>query len=56
VKWDERFNVGTVAEGIVMDIKGAGVVVSFEKYSDVFGYITNYHRKFSSSHFLCNYY
>ncbi|WJX11337.1 hypothetical protein P8452_01962 [Trifolium repens] len=43
LKWDERFNVGTVVEGIVMDIKGAGVVVSFENYSDVFGYITNYH-------------
>ncbi|KAK7345187.1 hypothetical protein VNO77_15745 [Canavalia gladiata] len=42
LKWDEGFNVGTIAKGRVEDVKDVGVVISFEKYNDVFGFITNY--------------
>lgn len=42
LKWDEGFKIGTVAKGKVEDVKDVGVVISFEKYNDVFGFITNY--------------
>ncbi|OIV89511.1 hypothetical protein TanjilG_20430 [Lupinus angustifolius] len=42
LKWDEGFNIGTVVKGKVADVKDVGVVVSFEKYNDVIGFITNY--------------
>ncbi|KAI5396242.1 hypothetical protein KIW84_062447 [Lathyrus oleraceus] len=42
LKWDEKFNIGTVTEGRVEEIKDVGIVVCFEKYNDVFGFITNY--------------
>ena len=54
IKWDEAFNIGTVIEGKVEDIKEVGVVISFEKYDDVFGFITNYQCKFSPSPLLFN--
>lgn len=47
LKWDEKFNIGTVAEGRVEDVKDVGIVINFEKYNDVFGFITNYQCKFS---------
>ncbi|PNY04593.1 protein RRP5, partial [Trifolium pratense] len=40
LKWCERFNIGTVVEGRVKDVKD-GIVVCFEKYNDLFGFITN---------------
>jgi len=55
LKWDEKFNIGTVAEGRVEDVKDVGIVVCFEKYNDVFGFITNYQRKFFPFHLLFNY-
>ncbi|TKY53223.1 RRP5-like protein [Spatholobus suberectus] len=42
LKWDEGFNIGTVTKGKVEDVKDVGLVISFEKYNDVFGFITNY--------------
>ncbi|CAK8570928.1 unnamed protein product [Lathyrus sativus] len=42
LKLDEKFNIGTITEGRVEEIKDVGVVVCFEKYNDVFGFITNY--------------
>ncbi|KAE9590105.1 putative ribosomal protein S1 [Lupinus albus] len=42
LKWDEGFNIGTVVKGKVADVKDVGVVISFEKYNDVIGFITNY--------------
>ncbi|XP_072077832.1 rRNA biogenesis protein RRP5 isoform X2 [Arachis hypogaea] len=42
LKWDEGFSFGAVAEGKVEDVKDVGIVVSFEKYNDVFGFITTY--------------
>ncbi|MED6145261.1 hypothetical protein PIB30_023503 [Stylosanthes scabra] len=42
LKWDEGFSIGAVAEGKVEDVKDVGIVVSFEKYNDVFGFITTY--------------
>lgn len=55
LKWDERFNIGTVVKGKVEDVKDVGLVISFEKYNDVFGFITNYQCKFSPSHMLFYY-
>ncbi|XP_014514109.1 rRNA biogenesis protein RRP5 [Vigna radiata var. radiata] len=42
LKWLEGFNIGVVAKGRVKDVTDVGLVLSFEKYSDVFGFITNY--------------
>ncbi|KAF7804182.1 rRNA biogenesis protein RRP5 [Senna tora] len=42
LNWIEGFNIGTVVNGKVDDVKEVGVVISFEKYNDVFGFITNY--------------
>ncbi|XP_027363474.1 rRNA biogenesis protein RRP5 [Abrus precatorius] len=42
LKWDEGFNIGTVARGKVEDVKDVGLVISFEKCNDIFGFITNY--------------
>ncbi|XP_074276479.1 rRNA biogenesis protein RRP5 [Silene latifolia] len=40
--WLQAFSVGSVVEGKISDIKDVGVVVSFDKYCDVFGFITQY--------------
>ncbi|KAK7278792.1 hypothetical protein RJT34_23828 [Clitoria ternatea] len=42
LKWVEGFKIGTVAKGKVEDVKDVGLVISFEKYNDVFGFITKY--------------
>ncbi|XP_020233818.1 rRNA biogenesis protein RRP5 [Cajanus cajan] len=42
LKWVEGFKIGTVAKGKVEDVKDVGLVISFRKYNDVFGFITNY--------------
>lgn len=41
-KWFEGFNIGSTIEGKVHEAKDFGVVISFERHSDVFGFITNY--------------
>lgn len=43
--WVEAFSIGNVVEGIVNDVKDIGVVVSFEKYSDVFGFVAHHQCK-----------
>lgn len=40
--WPENLNIGCVVEGKINEAKDFGVVISFEKYSDVFGFITQY--------------
>lgn len=40
--WSQGFLIGSVVEGKVQEAKDIGVVVSFEKYNDVFGFITHY--------------
>lgn len=40
--WVEAFSIGNVVEGKVNDVKDSGVVVSFEKYNDVFGFVTHH--------------
>ncbi|KAH9602114.1 hypothetical protein KSS87_015915 [Heliosperma pusillum] len=40
--WMQDFSIGSVVEGKVSDIKDVGVVVSFDKYGDVFGFVTQY--------------
>ncbi|XP_028055134.1 rRNA biogenesis protein RRP5 isoform X14 [Camellia sinensis] len=42
LNWVEDFSIGSVVEGKVSDVKDFGVVVSFEKYDDVFGFVTHY--------------
>ncbi|XP_057982836.1 rRNA biogenesis protein RRP5 [Malania oleifera] len=42
LKWVEGFDIGSVIEGKVHEVKDFGVVISFEKYSDIFGFITHY--------------
>ncbi|KAK7354984.1 hypothetical protein VNO80_14229 [Phaseolus coccineus] len=42
LKWLEGFNIGAVAKGKVKDVADVGLVLSFEKHDDVFGFITNY--------------
>lgn len=42
LQWVERFSIGSVIEGKIEETKDIGVVVSFEKYHDVFGFITHY--------------
>lgn len=46
LKWVEEFNIGNVIEGKILESKEFGVVVSFDKYNDVFGFITHYQCKF----------
>jgi len=49
LRWAEGFNIGAVAKGRVKDVTDVGLVLSFEKYNDVFGFITNYQCMFSPS-------
>ncbi|XP_028055783.1 rRNA biogenesis protein RRP5-like isoform X1 [Camellia sinensis] len=42
LNWVEDFSIGSVVEGKVSDVKDFGVFVSFEKYNDVFGFVTHY--------------
>lgn len=53
VKWVEGFRIGCVIEGKIQEVKDIGVVVSFEKYHDVFGFITHYQCKFVSIFSFC---
>ncbi|XP_021753643.1 rRNA biogenesis protein RRP5-like isoform X2 [Chenopodium quinoa] len=40
--WPQNLNVGSVVEGRINEAKDFGVVISFEKYSDVFGFISQH--------------
>ncbi|KAK9266592.1 hypothetical protein L1049_021657 [Liquidambar formosana] len=42
LKWVEDFDVGSVIEGKIHEVKDFGVVISFEKYNDVFGFMAHY--------------
>lgn len=46
LKWVEGFTVGSVIEGKIQESNDFGVVVSFEKHSDVYGFITHHQCKF----------
>lgn len=54
-KWDEGFNIGMVAKGKVKAVEDVGLVISFEHYNDVFGFIANYQCKFCPSHMVFSY-
>ncbi|XP_026418043.1 rRNA biogenesis protein RRP5-like isoform X1 [Papaver somniferum] len=41
-KWVESFNIGSVVEGVIHEIKEFGVVLRFKQQTDVFGFITHY--------------
>lgn len=45
LRWVEEFNLGSTVKGKVHEIKEFGVVVSFQKYDDVFGFISHYQCK-----------
>lgn len=40
--WTENFGIGSIVEGKIHEAKEFGVVVSFEKYDDVFGFAPHY--------------
>lgn len=42
LSWISAFEIGTIIEGKVDDTKDFGVTVSFEKYNDVYGFISHY--------------
>ncbi|KAM3246622.1 rRNA biogeneis protein RRP5 [Capsicum annuum] len=42
LRWVEQFNLGCTVKGKVHEIKEFGVVVSFQKCDDVFGFISHY--------------
>ncbi|XP_031396337.1 rRNA biogenesis protein RRP5 isoform X3 [Punica granatum] len=42
LEWGEGFKIGSIIEGRIQEAKDFGVVVSFDKYNDVFGFITHY--------------
>ncbi|KAL2480440.1 RNA binding [Abeliophyllum distichum] len=42
LRWIVGFEIGNVIEGKVHETKDFGVVISFEKYTDVFGFISHY--------------
>lgn len=42
MKWVEGFNVGSVIEGKIGEAKDIGVVVSFDEYNDVLGFVTHH--------------
>ncbi|KAL8246480.1 hypothetical protein R6Q59_007696 [Mikania micrantha] len=42
LKWVKEFPIGNVIEGTVHEVKESGVVISFKKYNDVFGFITHH--------------
>ncbi|XP_024021580.1 rRNA biogenesis protein RRP5 isoform X2 [Morus notabilis] len=41
LNWTKGFNLGRVVEGRIQETKDVGVVVSFDKYNDVLGFITH---------------
>lgn len=45
LNWTKGFNLGRVVEGRIQETKDVGVVVSFDKYNDVLGFITHYQCK-----------
>ncbi|KAI3794742.1 hypothetical protein L1987_37379 [Smallanthus sonchifolius] len=42
LKWVKEFPIGNVIEGTVHEVKESGVIISFQKYNDVFGFITHH--------------
>ena len=45
LNWVDEFQVGSIIEGKVNEKKEFGVVISFEKYKDIFGFISQYQCK-----------
>lgn len=43
LNWADEFNLGSIVEGEVIETKDFGVVISFEEYKDIFGFISQYH-------------
>ncbi|KAG6744902.1 hypothetical protein POTOM_051543 [Populus tomentosa] len=42
LKWVEGFHIGSTVEGKIQESKEFGVVVSFEKHNDVFGFVSHH--------------
>lgn len=47
LSWNSGFSIGSIVEGKVHEIKEFGVVISFENYSNVYGFISHYQCKSS---------
>ncbi|CAI9097447.1 OLC1v1033877C1 [Oldenlandia corymbosa var. corymbosa] len=43
LSWVDEFAIGSVVKGEVSEIKDYGVVISFTKYKDIVGFISQYH-------------
>ena len=55
LKWVEGFHIGSTIEGKIQESKEFGVVVSFEKHNDVFGFVSHHQCKlFISFHYHVN--
>ena len=46
LNWTKGFNIGCLVEGKIQETKDIGVVVSFDKYNDVLGFIAHHQCKF----------
>ncbi|KZV37907.1 hypothetical protein F511_12189 [Dorcoceras hygrometricum] len=42
LSWISAFDIGSIVEGKVHETKDFGVIISFEKYNDVYGFISHY--------------
>ncbi|XP_073045795.1 rRNA biogenesis protein RRP5 [Primulina eburnea] len=42
LSWISAFDIGTIIEGKVHETKDFGVIINFEKYNDVYGFISHY--------------
>lgn len=42
LNWISAFDIGSIIEGKVHETKDFGVIISFEKYNDVYGFISHY--------------
>ncbi|XP_073149006.1 rRNA biogenesis protein RRP5-like isoform X2 [Henckelia pumila] len=42
LSWISAFDIGSIIEGKVHETKDFGVIISFEKYNDVYGFISHY--------------
>lgn len=42
LSWIPAFDIGSIVEGKVHETKDFGVIISFEKYNDVYGFISHY--------------
>lgn len=45
LRWVDEFGICSIVEGKVHEIKDFGIVISFEGYNDIYGFISHHHCK-----------